>query len=153
MRFYQGLLPAVQWDKEKGASRCEFKNGVLDTDDEELINFLLDEGYLVQEDVDILERGGNLDHGGFEPQIPVDKDLPSGRPPMDNPELAQGPTGGNAGGSRAPLTDRLPDSEQAELNQNVVDNSPVKKRTRAAETTTEETAKPKRQLKRGSKTK
>lgn len=157
MRFYQGLLPAVQWDKEKGASRCEFKNGVLDTDDEELINFLLDEGYLVQEDVDILERGGNLDHGGFEPQIPVDKDLPSGRPPMDNPELAQGPTGGNVGGSRAPLTDRLPESEQAELNQNVVDAAPVQKRTRTPEpveaTTADDPAKPKRQLKRGSKKK
>lgn len=149
MRFYQGLLPAIQWDKEKGAPRCEFKHGVLDTDDEELINFLLDKGYLVQEDVEHLERGGRLDHGGFEPQPSLDDQLPSGRPPMDNPELAQGPTGNRPG---MPL-DNLPDSEQDEVNQQsksvvVEDTAPVKKRVR------KETAKPKvKKLKRGSKKK
>jgi len=146
MRFYQGLLPAVQWDKEVGAPKCEFKKGVLDTDDEELINFLLDKGYLVQKDVDVLVAGGNLDHGGFEPQEPSDKDLPSGRPPMDNPEMAQG--GGVIPATRPVLTDNLPVSEQAEINSTVVDTTPVQKRKTTP--VPKEAKKPKRKLNRGS---
>lgn len=134
MRFYQGLLPAIQWDKEKGAPKCEFRNGVLDTDDEELIEFLHEKGYLVQEDVNVLEAGGTLDHGGFEPQVPVDKDLPSGRPPMDNPEMAPG----GVPHKRDAVLDSLPTTEQADLNNgpaggeaNAAQEAP-KKRTRKA---------------------
>ena len=132
MRFYQGLLPAIQWDKETNSPKVEFVKGVFDTDDEELINFLFDKGYLVEEDVEELMAGGRLDHGGFEPQKPVV--LPSGRPPMDNPEMAHGGTPHH----RAPLGDTLPESEQAELTgARIQQEQPeVKKRPRTASRTT-----------------
>jgi len=89
MRFYQGLLPAIIWDKEIGGPIVEFSLGIFDTDDEKIIKLLIGKGYLVEEDLRVLEQGGTLPHGGFET---VDKDdqLPSGRPPMDNPEIAGG---------------------------------------------------------------
>lgn len=120
MRFYQGLLPAIQWDKTAGKPFCEFKHGILDTDDEELIKFLHEKGYLVQEDVEHLEAGGRLDHGGFEPQVSKDNQLPSGRPPMDNPEMAQGGTPHK----RGVVTDSLPDNEQMDMAKETVTEKP-----------------------------
>jgi len=90
MRFYQGLLSAIIWDPKRGRPLVEFVKGIFETDDEEIIRRLHKDGYLVEDDVAILRAGGNLAHGGFEPQTPSDKDLPSGRPPMDNPEIAGG---------------------------------------------------------------
>ena len=108
MRFYQGLLPAIIWDPKVKAPKVEFNNGFFDTDDEDIIAFLHKEGYLVEEDGRVLEAGGNINHGGFEPQIPVDKDLPSGKAPMDNPELAPG----GLPQKRDVKLDNLPESEQ-----------------------------------------
>lgn len=132
MRFYQGLLPAIVWDAKVGAPKWEFKNGVFDTDDENLINELLDYGYLTREDVAILEAGGTLPHGGFEPQPPIDSQLPSGRPPMDDPDAAMNQPGyrrfpgavgavqqQNQGQARRPLGDNLPANEEQDL-RNVV---------------------------------
>lgn len=128
MRFYQGLLPAIVWDAKVGAPKWEFKNGVFDTDDENLINELLDYGYLTREDVAILEAGGTLPHGGFGPQPPIDSQLPSGRPPMDDPDAAQNQPGyrrfpGAVGAvsqsdprqARQKLGDNLPDNEEQDL--------------------------------------
>jgi hypothetical protein len=138
MRFYQGLLPAIVWDKVVGAPKWEFKNGVFDTDDENLINELLDYGYLTREDVAILEAGGTLPHGGFEPQPPIDSQLPSGRPPMDDPDAAMNQPGyrrfpGAVGAVTQPnprqarqhLGDNLPASEEQDL-RNVVRSQRIK---------------------------
>lgn len=111
MRFYQGLLPAIIWDPKVKAPKVEFKNGIFDTDDEDIIIFLKKEGYLIEEDVKILEAGGNIDHGGFEPQVPVDKDLPSGRAPMDDPDMA--PSG--IPQKRKMQLDAFPNNEQEDL--------------------------------------
>lgn len=111
MKFYQGLLPAIIWDPRHGRPLVEFVRGVVDVDDEDIIKRLHKAGYLVEEDVAVLEAGGNIAHGGFEPQTPVDKDLPSGRSPMDNPEMAPG----GLPHKRERLTDSLPDNEQADL--------------------------------------
>lgn len=111
MKFYQGLLPAIIWDPRHGRPLVEFVKGVADVDDEDIIKRLHKEGYLVEEDVAVLEAGGNIAHGGFEPQIPVDKDLPSGRSPMDNPEMAPG----GLPHKRERLTDSLPENEQVDL--------------------------------------
>ena len=128
MRFYQGLLPAIIWDPKAGAPLVEFKQGVFDTEDEKIIALLHKRGYLVEEDVNELVRGGRVEHGGFEEQEPVDKDLPSGRPPMDNPEMAQGvkTQAGNIPGTgytqlppgpQVALGDSLPESESEDLAQ------------------------------------
>lgn len=89
MRFYQGLLPAIVWDPTAGAPGAEFVKGVFDTEDEKLILLLQKKGYLDRADVGVLQAGGTLPHGGFE-RVSDDSKLPSGRPPMDNPELAGG---------------------------------------------------------------
>lgn len=109
MRFYQGLLPAIIWDQKIGAPKVEFNNRIFDTDDEDIIAFLHKEGYLVEADVRVLEAGGNIDHGGFEPQESKDKDLPSGKLPMDNPEMAPG------GQPQKRERTNLPDSEQEDI--------------------------------------
>jgi hypothetical protein len=92
MRFYQGLLPAIIWDPKRGAPLVEFNKGVFETDDEDIIRRLHKDGYLVEDDVEVLRDGGQLEHGGFKRATPeeADKNLPSGRSPMDNPEIAGG---------------------------------------------------------------
>lgn len=114
MRFYQGLLPAVIWDKEIRAPSVEFKNGVFDTEDEKLIEMLTTKGYLTRVDIQTLEDGGTLDHGGFERQV-FDEDLPSGRPPMDNPEIAGGDPLIAQARTMGPSADKLPSNENADL--------------------------------------
>ena len=115
MRFYQGLLPAILWDKKIGGPIVEFRKGIFDTDDEDIIALLHDRGYLTREDVSILEAGGTLAHGGFE-EVPDDSKLPSGRPPMDNPELAGGEPHAQVDPNiKAPKGDSLPQTEGADL--------------------------------------
>ncbi len=114
MRFYQGLLPAIIWDPKVGAAIVEFKDGIFDTEDEKIIDRLHADGYLVEEDLAILEAGGRLDHGGFTDGTSVDNMLPSGKPPVEEPEKFGGQPLTPAGNV---LHDNLPDSEEAEFTQ------------------------------------
>lgn len=113
MRFYQGLLPAILWDKKIGGPIVEFKRGIFDTEDEDIIALLHKRGYLTIEDVEILQAGGTLPHGGFE-KVVDDSLLPSGRSPMDNPELAGGVPHAQAIPKEAPKDD-LPQTESQDL--------------------------------------
>ncbi len=112
MRFYQGLLPAVIWDPKVGAPMVEFKNGIFDTEDEEIIERLYADGYLVEEDLKVLEAGGRLEHGGFTDGTSIDGQLPSGKPPVEEPEKFGGQPLTPAGNVSH---DNLPADEEAEM--------------------------------------
>lgn len=83
--FYQGLLPRIIINPKNGKVLIEFdrKTRTYETDDEEIIALLEDRGYPQYEDLQILERTGRLDHGGFEKAIADEKVLPSGRKPFE----------------------------------------------------------------------
>lgn len=113
MRFYQGLLPAVIWDPKVGAPMVEFKNGIFDTDDEKIIERLRADGYLVEEDLEVLKAGGRLEHGGFTDGTSVDGQLPSGKPPVEEPEKFGGQPLTPAG--NVVHSDNLPANEETEM--------------------------------------
>jgi hypothetical protein len=109
MRFYQGLLPRIIWDPSEGKPLVEFSlEGVFETEDEKIIKCLKRDGYLVQRDLDELERTGKLAHGGFEKPIVDERELPSGRKPIEDPS--------NVHSSEPFKRERkLPEDEQADL--------------------------------------
>lgn len=54
MRFFQGGRPAVIWNPSKKRPLVEFKKGVFDTEDEEIIKVLKSKGYVTQQQQDQL---------------------------------------------------------------------------------------------------
>lgn len=92
MRFYQGYLPAVHWDARKQKAAFEFKDGFLDTDDEDQIILLTKLGYMTDEDLEQYRRTGTAQHGGFyEKENPPELQLPSGKPPIEDYDNLHGP--------------------------------------------------------------
>jgi hypothetical protein len=85
MRFYQGFLPAVCWDGKNNRALFEFENGLLETEDEDLITELLRQGYMTDDDLLQYQRTGTADFGGFkERENPSELQLPSGKPPIED---------------------------------------------------------------------
>lgn len=89
MKFYQGHLPRIVWDKDVGGPIAHFnKHGFFETDDEKIQELLIGKGYLTEKDMEDLRRFGTSPHGGFQ-KVVDDSELPSGKPPIEDDELRE----------------------------------------------------------------
>lgn len=87
MKFYQGHLPRIVWDKDVGAPAAHFdKHGFFETGDEKIQQLLIGKGYLTEKDLEDLRKFGTSPHGGFQ-KVVDDSELPSGKPPIEDDEL------------------------------------------------------------------
>ncbi len=89
MKFYQGHLPRIIWDKDVGAPAAHFdRHGFFKTGDEKIQKLLIGKGYLTEKDMEDLRKFGTSPHGGFQ-KVVDDSKLPSGKPPIEDDALRE----------------------------------------------------------------
>jgi hypothetical protein len=85
--FYQDQLPGVLWNPKAGCEAARFVAGLFETEDVELSQLLVDNGYRYEGPLPVVQEEAPADPDQQE-EAPADPDVPA---PADEPEPAPAP--------------------------------------------------------------